>query len=342
MRKILPLIAFSFPLILGAALFATPTAQSGSPNYTLVRKIPIPGDDGWDYTAVDSAARRVYVSHGTHVVVLDADSYSIAGDIPNTPGVHGIAIASSLNRGFTSNGRVNNVTIFDLKSLAKIGEVSTGENPDAIVYDDVTKRVFTMNGRSNNSTAIDAATGKVLGTIALVGRPEFAAADTGAVFVNIEDKSEISRIDARTLQVTNTWPLAPCDSPSGLAMDTAHRRLFSGCHNKMMAVVDADTGKVIATPDIGEGVDANAFDPSTQFAFASCGDGTVTVVHEDSPSKFSVVQTASTQKSARTMGLDLHSHSLFLPAASLLPLQPAQTRPSPQPGTFVVLVLAAK
>lgn len=333
---------FSLALVLALPVYAHFQKQSShSTNYKLAKTIPIAGDDGWDYVGVDSDARRVYISHGTHVVVLDADKYSVAGDIPSTPGVHGIALAPDLNRGFTSNGRANNVTIFDLKTLNKIGEVETGQNPDAIVYDSVTKRVFTMNGRSGDSTAINAADGKVLATIPLAGKPEFAAADgTGSIYVNIEDKADLVRLDAKNLSVTNRWSMAPCESPTGLSMDRKNRRLFAGCENKIMAVFDADSGKPIATPAIGNGVDATAFDPETSLAFASNGEGTLTVIHEDSPTQFSVAQTLPTQRSARTLGLDLHTHTLFLPSAPLLPPTPEHPRGSPSPHSFVLLIVS--
>src|SRR5215469_5746257 len=244
----------------------------GASGYHLLKKISLGGEGGWDYLTLDSATRRLFISRGTKVIVLDVDSGKPVGEIPNTEGVHGIALAPDLGRGFTSNGRAGTVTIFELKTLAVIGSVQAGSNPDAIVYDPASKRVFAMNGRSKDSTAIDAATGKVAGTIPVAGRPEFAAADgAGHVYVNIEDKSEIQQIDSQKLSVTATWPLAPCEEPSGLAMDTEHRRLFAGCDNKMMAVVNADSGKVVATPAIGEGVDANGFDAETGYAFASNG-----------------------------------------------------------------------
>jgi DNA-binding beta-propeller fold protein YncE len=270
------------------------------------------GDEGW----VDSAARHVYVSHGSHVVVLDADSGAVAGDIPDTQGVHGIAIAADLGRGFTSNGRANTTTIFDLNTLKPIGTVKTGTNPDAIIYDPGTKRVFTLNGGSKDATAINAADGTIAGTLALGGKPEFAVADgKGSIFVNVEDTSEIVQFDPQKLTVILRWHIAPCEEPSGLAMDLKTRRLFAGCNNKMMAVVNADTGKVIATPAIGDGVDANAFDPETNYVFSSNGEGTLTVIHEDSPDKFTVVDNVPTRKGARTMGLDLRTHNIFLPAA---------------------------
>jgi DNA-binding beta-propeller fold protein YncE len=232
------------------------------------------------------------------------------------------------------------VTIFDLKTLKAIGTVNAGTNPDAIVYDAVTKRVFTLNGRSHDATAIIAADGAVAGTLELGGKPEFAVADgKGSIYVNIEDKSELVQFDAQKLTVQNRWPLAPCQEPSGLAMDLKDRRLFAGCGNKMMAVVDADTGKVIATPAIGQGVDANRFDPETNYAFASNGEGTLTVVHEDSPDKFSVVDNVPTKRSARTMALDAQTHNIFLAAADLEPPAQGERRPRVKPGSFVILVV---
>ena len=293
--------------------------------------------------AVDSDARRVYVSHGSHVVVLNADSYEIAGDIPDTQGVHGIAIASALGKGFTSNGRANTVTVFDLKTLKATGTVKTGTNPDAIVYDAGSKRVFTMNGRSQDVTAINAEDGTVAGTFAVGGKPEFAVSDgKGSIYLNIEDKSELVRFDAQKLTITNRWPVAPCEEPSGLAMDTKSRRLFLGCSNKMMAVVNADTGKVVATPAIGNGVDANGFDPATKLAFASTGDGNLTVVHEDSADKYTIAENAPTKKSARTMGLDLKTHKVFLPAAEFDAPAAGERRGKMKPGSFVLLVAEKK
>lgn len=317
--------------------------KAGSSGYEVTKTIPIAGDEGWDYVAVDSDARRVYVSHGSHVVVLNADSYEVAGDIPDTQGVHGIAIASALGKGFTSNGRANTVTVFDLKTLKATGTVKTGTNPDAIVYDAGSKRVFTMNGRSQDVTAINAEEGSVAGTFAVGGKPEFAVSDgKGSIYLNIEDKSELVRFDAQKLTITNRWPVAPCEEPSGLAMDTKSRRLFLGCSNKMMAVVNADTGKVVATPAIGNGVDANGFDPTTKYAFASTGDGNLTVVHEDSADKFTVAENVPTKKSARTMALDLKTHKIFLPAAEFETPAPGERRGKMKPGTFVLLVAEKK
>jgi hypothetical protein len=328
-----------------ALLIAAAAVAAAAPGYKVVNTFKVGGDGGWDYLTADATARRLYISRATHVMVLDLDSGKTVGDIGDTPGVHGIALAPELGRGFTSNGRENTVSIFDLKTLATSSKVKVGDNPDAILYDPATKRVFTFNGKSQDSTAIDATSGKVLGTIKLDGRPEFAATDgKGFVFVNIEDKSELSEIDANKLEVKATWPLAPCKEPSGLAMDQKNRRLFSGCDNKMMAVVNADTGKVLATPAIGDGVDATAFDGETGLAFASCGEGVLTVVHEDSPDKFSSAETVPTQQGARTMALDLKTHHAYVVTAKFGP-PPAATTENPHPrrtilpDSFVVLVV---
>ena len=320
------------------ARWHSPTAIPGPSGYHVAKTIPVPGDTGWDYLAVDSGNRRVYISRGTHVVVLDADSLAIVGDIPDTQGVHGIAIAADLGRGFVSNGRANTATIFDIKTLKTIGSVATGTNPDAIIYDAVTKHVFAFNGRSKDATVVNAADGTLAGTIPLGGKPEFAVADgKGTVYVNIEDTSELVHIDAKALKVLHRWSLKPCDEPSGLAMDLQSRRLFAGCGNKMMAVVDADSGKLVTTVPIGDGVDANAFDPETKLAFSSNGEGTLTVVHEDSPDKFTVVENVPTKRSARTMGLDLKTHNIFLPAADFDPPAAGEQRPKMKPGSFVLL-----
>lgn len=308
--------------------------------YHLSKTLPLDGNEGWDYLLVDSDARRVYISHGSRVVVIDADTYATVGEISDTQGVHGIALAPELGRGFTSNGRTSTASMFDLKTLKAIGTVKTGKNPDAILYEPVTKRVFTFNGGSSDATAFNAADGTVAGTIALGGRPEFAVTDDkGNIYLNIENTSELAHIDAKTLKVLHRWPQAPCKEASGLAMDIKNRRLFAGCDNKMMAVIDADSGKVIATPAIGEGVDANAFDPGTGYAFASNGEGTLTIVHEDSPDKYSAVETVTTKKTARTMALDVKSHKIFLPAAEFESPASGERRGKMKPGTFVVLIL---
>ncbi len=331
---------FAIALVFALTATAIGAAQSGSGKYQVIKTIPVGGDEGWDYVTVDSAARRVYVSHGSHVVVLDADDYTVVGDIPDTQGVHGIAIASEFGRGFVSDGRANNVTIFDLTSLKTIGTVATGTNPDGILFDPATKRVFTMNGRSQDTTAINAADGTVVGTLALGGKPETAVADgKGTIYVNIEDKSELVHFDSKSLKVLDRWPMAPCEGPSGLAADWNSRRLFAGC-DKLMTVINADNGKVVATTPIGDDVDANAFDPESKLAFASTGDGNLTVAHEDGPDNYTVVTNVPTKKSARTMGLDLKSHKIFLPAAEFDPPAPGERRGKIKAGTFVVLVAA--
>jgi DNA-binding beta-propeller fold protein YncE len=290
------------------------TASAGG--YHLVKTVPLGGEGGWDYLTMDSAARRLYISRATHTMVLDADSLSVVGDIPDTQGVHGIAIASEFGRGFTSNGRTANVTIFDPKTLKVIGTAKTGERPDAIIYDPASKRVFTFNAGGQNATAIDAATGEAAGEVPLGGKPEFAAADgNGHVYVNIEDKAEIVDIDSKNLKELHRWKLAGCEEPSGLAMDVKNRRLFSACANKVMEVVNADSGQVVATVPIGSGVDAAGFDPAEAQAFSSNGEGTLTVIHEDSPDKFSVVENVPTKRGARTMTLDTKTHNVYLATA---------------------------
>lgn len=330
-----------FPIVLCLAA----VMWAAGPGYHVVNTWKLGGEGGWDYLTADSDARRLYISRGTHVIVIDLDSGKSVGDIADTPGVHGIALAPELGKGFISNGREGTVSIFDIKTLATGSKVKVGENPDAILYDPATKRVFTFNGRSQDSTAIDAATGKVLATIKLDGKPEFAASDAkGEVFVNIEDKSELTVIDPNKLEVKTKWPLAPCTEPSGLSIDRKNRRLFVGCDNKMMAVVDADSGKVLATPAIGEGVDATAFDDATGLAFASCGEGVLTVVKEDSPTSFSVAEGVKTQQGARTMALDSKTHNAYVVTAKFGP-PPAPTADNPHPrrsilpDSFVVLVL---
>lgn len=300
-------------LFLTCALSIAP-AQSGG--HSIIKKIPIAGTGSWDYLSIDEGARRLYVSHGTQVEVVDIDSLAVVGSIPKTPGVHGIAIAAELGRGFVSDGQANTVTIFDLKTLKAISEVPTGQKPDAIIYDPATSRVFAFNGGSNSATAIDAASGKVAGTVDLGGGPEFAAADgKGFVFNNLEDESLLLRINSRDLKVEQRWPTAPCASPSSMAMDRANQRLFLGCRSKVMAVLAADSGRVITTLPIGDHVDATAFDPETKLIFNSNGEGTITVIHEDSPDKYSIVETVKTLPRAKTMALDPKTHRLFLSTA---------------------------
>jgi YVTN family beta-propeller protein len=314
--------------------------------YHVIKTYKVGGDGGWDYLTFDKASNRLFISRATHVIVMDADSGKVVGDIPDTPGVHGIALAPEFGRGFVSNGRDNSVTVFDLSNLKLLSKIKVGENPDAILYDPASKRVFTFNGHSHDVTAIDAAKSAVLGTIKVDGKPEFAVSDEkGEIFVNIEDKSELMALDPNKLEAKARWPLAPCEEPSGLAIDRKSRRLFSGCGNKLMSVVDADSGKLVTTLPIGDGVDANAFDPETGLAFASCGEGVLTVVHEDSADKFSVVESVPTARGARTMTLDPEKHRVFLVTAKFGP-PPAPTAQQPHPwpsilpDTFVVMVMS--
>lgn len=321
------------------------TPAQSSPGYHLLKKFVIGGDGGWDLLTFDSAAHRLYISRSTHVMVVDADSGAIVGDIPDTPRVHGIALAPEFGKGFTTNGGDATVTVFDLKTLKPLGRVKVGQNPDAVVYDPASKRIFVFNGNSKDTTAIDAKSSTVAGTLALGGKPELAVADEhGKVYVNLEDKSAVVAFDSRKLKVDATWPLAPGEEPTGIAMDRKHRRLFIACSNKMMAVLNADNGKLVTTVPIGSGVDGAAFDSARQLAFSSNGDGTLTVVHEDSPDKFSVVENVATQKGARTLDLDEKTHRVFLITAEFGPTPaPTAERPRPRPpmvpGTFTLLVM---
>lgn len=331
-------------LVLGAVLLAAPLwSNAATTNYTLARSFTLGGDGFWDYLTYDTVRKRAFISRGTHVMVVDGATGAIVGDIPGTGGIHGIALAPELGKGFTSNGRDNTVTVFDLASLKTLATIPvTGKNPDAILYDPATKRVFTFNGGSNDATAIDASLNSVIGTIALPGRPEFAASGgNGTIYANIEDKSELVAIDATKDVVRSTWALAPCEGPSGLSIDVQHQRLFAGCSNKVMAVVDATNGKVVASLPIGQGVDATAFDPGTQLAFSSNGDGTLTVVHENGPNAYTVVQNATTQKYARTLAVDESTHAVYLVTAQITMGPPAagQTRPTRTmvPGSFTLL-----
>ena len=312
--------------------------------YHLLKDIPVGGDGGWDYLSVDSSARRLYVSHATKIIVIDLDKYSVAGEIDDTPGVHGFAVAHELGRGFSSNGRENKVSIVDIKSLKTLSKVETGANPDAILYLPGQQEVYAFNGRGASATVIEAKSEKVLATIPLAGKPEFSCADAkaGRIYCNLEDKNEVAVIDIKTHTVVERWPIAPGEGASGMAIDLDHHRLFLGCGNKLMIVLNSINGGVLHSVPIGQGVDACAFDPGTQYAFASCGDGTVTIVHKDSPEKISVVQTLTTERGAKTMTLDPATHNIYLASAKFeAPSGPSGTgRPRPKmlPGTFKVLV----
>ena len=352
-RKVSALLVAAALLLLSSSLVtqafapkSLPSQSAGPSGYHLLKKIKLGGTGGWDYLEVDPATHHLFISRSTHVIVVDPSDGKVVGDIPDTQGVHGIALANEFNKGFTTNGRSSTSTIFDLASLKPSGDAKTDKDPDAVIYDPFSKRIFVFNGDANSSSVIDASSGKVAGTVALGGGPEFAASDAkGNIFVNLEDKSLLVKFDAKTLKVENTWPLAPCESPSGLAIDAEHEILVVGCHNKLMAFVDGNTGKVIGTVPIGQGVDANRFDPATGYAFASCGDGSLTIAHEDSPSKFSLVEKIDTQRGARTMALDYANHNVYLVTADF-GATPAATadnphpRPTIVPDTFTLLVYA--
>ena len=311
----------------GALALQDATAAIEGP-YKFLNEIPIGGEGGWDILTVDSAAHRLYLSHATKVVVVDLVKNAVAGEITDTPGVHGFVVAPELQRGFSTNGKEAKVSVVDLKTLSTISKVDSGENPDALVYDARRGEVYVFNHTGKSATVIDAKTAKVVSTIALGGSPEFAAVDStaGRVYCNLEDKNEVAVIDTAKHEVTARWPLAPGEEPTGIAFDAAHHRLFVACHNKMMAMLDTQTGKVVATVPIGAGVDGCAFDDATQLAFASCGDGTTTIAKEETPQKLTVVQTLKTEPRARTMALDPQTHRIYLPTAQFQP------PPSPSPG----------
>jgi YVTN family beta-propeller protein len=312
--------------------------------FKITDRVKLGGEGGWDYLIYDNVGHRLFITRGSHVMMVDTAALKVTGDIPDLSSIHGVALAQEFNRGFVSNGGDNTVTIFDLKTLKKLDSVKVGERPDAILYDPFSKRVFTFNARGQNSTAIDAATGKVVGTIPLGGKPEFPASDgKGKLYVNIEDKGQIAEVDVTKLAVLNTWSIAPCQEPSALAFDVEHHRLFAGCGNKMMAVVDSGSGKAVTTVPIGEGVDAGGFNPKTQEIFMSCGEGVLTVIHEDSPDKYTVRQNLATAKGGRTMALDQENDVVYLVTAQREATPPAPgQRPAMVPGSFELIVVKAE
>ncbi len=331
-------------LLLGAALLSSASAASDAP-YQAITQIPIGGEGGWDILSVDSAAHCLYLSHATKVVVIDLEKNAVAGEIENLPGVHQLLPVPELQRGFTSNGKENKCSVIDLKTLKPIAQFATGENPDAMAYDDQRGEVYVFNHSGNSATVIDAKDPKVVATVALEGSPEFAAYDasTGRVYVNLEDKSEVAVIDTATHAVVARWPLAPGEEPTGIAFDATNHRLFSTCHNQMMTMLDTASGKVVATVPIARGVDGCAFDQEMQLAFASCGEGVVTIAQETSPNELKVVQSLATQRSARTIALDPATHRIYLPAAEYQPATspaPGATpgRPAMVPGSMKLLV----
>jgi DNA-binding beta-propeller fold protein YncE len=335
MKKYLLFISCLVLMTGGAAL----KAQTGASGFKIVNRFHIPGNGGWDYLSVDESTGRIFVSHGTEVNVIDGKDGKLLGTIPGTNGVHGIAIAADKNKAFISDGRDSSVTIINLKSLAFIAKVPvTGQNPDAILYDKFSNKVFTFNGRTANATVLDASSDKVVATIGLDGKPEFPVSDgKGRIYVNIEDKSEISVINAVTFKVEQTWSIAPGEEPSGLALDNENHLLFSVCGNKLMVVVDAVLGKVVTTLPIGGRVDGAAFDPVLKLAYSSNGEGTMTVVKEMSPEEFRVIENVTTIPGARTIALNKSTHHLYLPAAELETSAGPGKRPAVKPGTFMVL-----
>jgi YVTN family beta-propeller protein len=321
------------------------TGTASAQNYKLIRRIPVGAEGGWDYIKVDADAQRLYVARGDHMMIVDEVSGKVLGDIPNTKGIHGTAIADTLGKGYTSNGQAGTVTVFDLKTLKPITDIkTTGDNPDSIIYDPATKRVFTMNARSNNSSVIDATTDRVVGTVDLGGKPEEPALDgRGNMFVNLTDSSMIMSFDTKTLAKKGPWSLAPCEGPSALSADTKNRRLFAAC-DKMIAVMNMDTGKVVATPAIGGDPDGNGFDPGTGLIFATSREGLLTVIHEDTADKYTIIGNVNTQFGARTMTLDPKTHHVFTETADFKPAAaptPDNPRPRPQaiPNSFVILEL---
>jgi YVTN family beta-propeller protein len=333
---------FNLSLLIPVLALTVAVIAAPLPRYKLLKKHVIGGTGGWDYISVDAIRHRLYVSHGTQVVVLDEVSGDSVGNIANTNGVHGIAIVSPLGKGYTSNGRSNTSSVFNLVDNKVIAEIKTGENPDAIFYDEYSKKLFVFNGRSKDATVIDPATEKVLATIPLGGKPEAGVSDgKGRVFVNIEDRNEVVVIDAAKLKVEKRFKLGGGEEPAGLAMDRSTSRLFVGCSNKLMVVLDAHTGKVIAKLPIGDGSDGVAFDPALKLAFSSNGEGSLTVVRELSADKFAVVQTVKTEARGRTLALDPRTHHIFIPTADFKEVSSTvdkpTTRPQAVPGSFRVL-----
>jgi YVTN family beta-propeller protein len=326
-------IGLALVLLLGSG---RTTAQSPSPNYQVLKRFTLGGEGGWDYLTLDPEARRLYIARSNRIMVMDADKGDLVGEITKTPGVHGVALVPKLQRGYTSNGGESTVSVFDLKTLGELKRIKVGKRPDAILYDPATGRVFTSNAGSNDLTAIDTATNTVAGTVPLEGRPEAGVSDgKGQIFVNLEDKNEVVAVDARDLTIKHRWPLAPGKTPTGLALDHTRRRLFSACRSGHLVVLDADSGRILATPPIGKGTDGSAFDPEAGLAFSSNRDGTLTIVRADDSGKFEVVQTVKTQQGAKTMALDPKTHHIYLAAAKAKPGQPR----SFEPGSFVVLVV---
>ena len=322
--------------LIASVLFFCATARAND-LYQSLPEIPIGGEGGWDILTIDNSARRLYLAHATRVVVVDIDKNALVGEVTDTLGVHAFVAIPEAQRGFSSNGKESKSSVVDLTTLKTTSKINTGSNPDAVVYEPRHAEVYVFNHTGNSVTVINSKTATVSSTIPLGGNPEFAAVDqsAGRVYCNIEDKSEVAVIDAAKHEVVARWSLSPGEGPSGIALDAMHHRLFSGCHNKMMVMLDAESGKVVDSVPIGSGVDGCAFDDATQLAFASCGDGTTTIVREQAPNKLAVVQILKTEHGARTMALDPETHRIYLPAAQFQP--PPATSPGASPGRPTVV-----
>ena len=345
-----PVSGFRFPeriLLVVVCLFTLLAQALAEQNYHFLTEIPIGGEGGWDILTINSPSHRLYLSHATKVIVLDLEKNAVAGEIADTPGVHAFIAVPELKRGFSSNGRENKASVVDLATFKTTSKIETGESPDAIVYEPKRKEVYIFNHRGNSVTVVDAANAKSISTIALGGSPEFAVVDSKAdkIYCNLEDKSEVITIDPAKHEVIARWPLAPGEEPTGIALDSIHHRLFSACNNKLMVMMNTQTGKVVSTVPIGSGTDGCAFDEKTQLAFASCGEGVTTIAKEETPEKLEVVQTLKTESRARTMELDPLTHRIYLPVAQFQPApspSPGASpgRPTIVPNTFKLLVYA--
>jgi YVTN family beta-propeller protein len=340
MRRIIRNSVLIVCTVVVLAMMSALAADTAGSQFKVIQKFALEGGGRWDYLYVDAQSRRLYMARATHFSVLDADSGAVVGDIPDTPGAHGVAIASDLGVGFTTNGGENKVSVFDLKTLNVLGKIDTGGNPDSILYHPATGTLFVQNGKGNSSTVIDAAKRAVIATIPLGGKPEFMVSDDhGNLFVNIENTGSIVVIDAANKKVKATWPIKGCEEPAGLAIDRSSHTLFSACANKLLAVVDSENGKLLQTLPIGEDCDAVAFDPSTGYVFASNGDGKLTIAHKSASGQYSVAQNLISGDGAKTMGLDPSTHKVYLPTAKFTGPPTAHPRPSVVPGSITVLVI---
>lgn len=326
------------------ALLTHPISAAAADLYKPVTQIPIGGEGGWDILTIDDTARRLYQSHADKVVVIDIEANKVVGEIADTPGIHAFVAVPELNRGFSSNGKENKSSVVDLKTLKTIEKVDVGENPDAVAYDPHRGEVYVFNAKGNSASVIEAKSAKVVAMIPLGGAPEFPAVDAaaGRIYINLEDKSEVAVIDTAKHEVVAHWPLAPAEEPSGIALDATHHRLFAACHNKMLAMLDTESGKVVATAPMCSGTDGCTFDDATQLAFASCGEGVTTIAKEDAPDKLTVVQTLQTQRGARTIALDPKTHRIYLPTADFGPAPSPGARPSILPNTTRLLVFGSE